>query len=221
MKGMFPEYREPTEQERTEAWQQGLFVFDASVLLNLYRYRKETRDEWFSVLASLASRIWIPHHIALEFQRNRLNVIADQNRAFAKVESAVKNAQTTFVSELSDLQLEKRHSLIDPQPLLTGLDELAKPFLSHVKTLRESQQSLTGPDLVRDKIEELFDGKVGPVPEQKEDIDKIYEEHSGGSTKKFPPGTKIKERERGKKKTKFVTRTRTMALFIRESSGTT
>ncbi|THV58164.1 hypothetical protein EZV76_12860 [Flagellimonas alvinocaridis] len=50
MKDEFPGYFRPTEKKVEEIWRKALFTFDANVLLNLYRYSDETRDEVFKVL---------------------------------------------------------------------------------------------------------------------------------------------------------------------------
>jgi len=38
MRDLFPEYYIPREEDFQKAWNTGLFVFDANVLLNLYGY---------------------------------------------------------------------------------------------------------------------------------------------------------------------------------------
>lgn len=68
MKGMFPQYEERTVEEFKSAWKDGLFVFDTNVLLNFYRYQTATRKELIDILHQLPNRIWIPHHVGLEFQ---------------------------------------------------------------------------------------------------------------------------------------------------------
>ena len=45
MKDSFPGYYRPTENEFAEMWESCLFVLDANVLLNLYRYSVDTREE--------------------------------------------------------------------------------------------------------------------------------------------------------------------------------
>ncbi len=36
MRDLFPGYYRPTEEEFAKMWQEGIFVFDANVLLNIY-----------------------------------------------------------------------------------------------------------------------------------------------------------------------------------------
>src|SRR6185312_16642733 len=100
MKGIFPQYEQHAAERIEQAWKLGLFVFDTNVLLNLYRYQAATRDELISVLEQLSSRIWIPHHVALEFQRNRLKVLAEQSRRFTEVQKTIEKARLSLFGEL-------------------------------------------------------------------------------------------------------------------------
>lgn len=188
MKGMFPQYDQSIPAREAEGWKQGLFVFDTNVLLNLYRYRATTRDELIQLLGNLGHRIWIPHHVALEFQRNRLKVIAEQSRRFSEVRKKVESAKLSLFGELDKLQLRKRHSLIDPQPLIDGFESLATQFLQRLESLRQTQQGLTGPDPLKDKIEALFEGRVGSPPESQEVVDKLYSEAAWRFKAAIPPG---------------------------------
>lgn len=73
MGNLLPVYRRPTQEEFSHMWQEGIFAFDANVLLNIYRYTPETRERFCELLKRLNARIWIPHQTALEFHRQRLN----------------------------------------------------------------------------------------------------------------------------------------------------
>ena len=197
MKGLFPQYDQFDPAREAEAWRQGLFVFDTNVLLNLYRYRATTRDELIQVLGKLAGRIWIPHHVALEFQRNRLKVIAEQSKRFSEVRKAVEKARLTLTSELDKLQLRKRHSLIDPQPLTDGFDALANDFLGRLDQLQQTQQGLTAPDPLKQKIEALFDGRVGSAPESQEVVEGLYAEAALRFKAAIPPGYQDSDKDKG------------------------
>src|SRR5665647_778377 len=80
MKKSFYGYYSPTTEQYQLLWKEGLIVFDANVLLNLYRLPTTARDELISVLELLKERLWIPHQVALEFQRRRLTVISNERK---------------------------------------------------------------------------------------------------------------------------------------------
>ena len=141
MKGLFPQFDTGAEIDYDSIWKQALFAFDTNVLLNLYRYQPGTRDELLNVMAKLSGRIWVPHHVALEFQRNRLKVIAEQRTRFTDVRRAIEKAKNSLLADLEKLQLHRRHSLINPQPLTSGFESLTGQFLAELDRLQETQQS--------------------------------------------------------------------------------
>ena len=80
IKEMFKGFYQLSEEDFSELWEHGTFVFDTNVLLNLYRYKNETSTAIIEIIKNLGDRVWVPHHVLLEFHRNRLEVIADQNK---------------------------------------------------------------------------------------------------------------------------------------------
>lgn len=64
MRKAIEEYLEYSETEKIELWKSGVFILDTNVLLNLYRYSKETRDTLFKAMNQLKDRLWMPYHIA-------------------------------------------------------------------------------------------------------------------------------------------------------------
>jgi len=196
VKGLFPEYSERSSEEYKEAWSKGLFVFDTSVLLNLYRYRAETRDDLLRILDKPAQRIWIPFHVALEFQRNRLKVIATQNNLFSKVSQIIETSRDGLSNRLSELQIKQRHTLIDIEPLTSGFEKLTGDFLAALDKLREKQQQTIGSDPLRDRIEKLFEGRIGSPPQNQKELDEIYKRAETRFKLRIPPGYEDKEKDR-------------------------
>ena len=196
MKGLFPQYDDLPSQDYGSVWKNSLFIFDTNVLLNLYRYQASTRDELLNVFRQLAGQIWIPHHVALEFQRNRLKVIAEQNKRFSEVRRTIKKARDSLFADLEKLQLQKRHSLINPQRLTSGFEMLATAFLTELDKLQETQQKPSEPDPLKEKIETLFDGRVGVPPSDQSIIDELYKQADMRFRFKIPPGYQDSEKSR-------------------------
>lgn len=187
MKDLFPEYSTEAK-DHANIWKEALFVFDTNVLLNLYRYGKETREEFFEVLQQLSPRIWIPHYVALEFHRNRLGVIAEQSSLFTDARKAVTLAKTTLVNELGTLRLDRRHSSIRPDTLIADISTRIDHFVQELAELQKSQQQLTGSDPVLERIQSLFDGRAGRSPSSQQQIDKIYADGELRYKRRLPPG---------------------------------
>jgi hypothetical protein len=190
MKGLFPQYDHSSKVDHAEAWKTATFVFDTNVLLNLYRYQESTREELLSVISKLENRIWIPHHVALEFQRNRLTVVAGQGKRFYEIRKVIENSKSNLSKDIENLRLKKRHALINPEPLISGFEKLTNDFLDELDKLQEAQQTLTTSDPLKERIEEIFSGKVGPAFSNQDEVDKTNKQAEDRYKKKIPPGYK-------------------------------
>lgn len=168
-----------------------MFVFDANMLLNIYRYSPETQKTFLTTLERLKDRIWLPHQAVLEFSKNRSGVIDDQLKAYTDVEKMLDDAYPALEKQLSTF---KRHPSISIAEVLasvkSGLDA-AKDALAKNK---ESHPDLAGLDPVGQKLEELIDLKVGP-PFTNEKLLNVYGAGELRYRLQQPPGymdTKIK-----------------------------
>ncbi|MFM7370860.1 MAG: PIN-like domain-containing protein, partial [Sphaerospermopsis kisseleviana] len=64
MRSVFVGYFRPKDDELSQMWSEGIFVVDANVLLNLYRYSSGTRKELEKALEAVKDRIFITHQAA-------------------------------------------------------------------------------------------------------------------------------------------------------------
>ncbi|CAH1192639.1 hypothetical protein PAECIP111892_01056 [Paenibacillus auburnensis] len=78
MRDTFSGYNTPTPEDFQKLWSNCLFVFDANTLINLYRFTKRSRDLMVSVMKKAEGKIWITHQVALEYHRNLLDEIHNQ-----------------------------------------------------------------------------------------------------------------------------------------------
>jgi hypothetical protein len=167
-------------------WQEGVFTFDANVLLNIYRYTPETRERFFEVLHRLKDRIWVSHQAAHEYHKHRLDEISSQFRVFDDIEKHLN-------ASLNELETNhRRHPFgIDVNPLtkiIKNAIKRAKPVLQEVNS---KYHNLLASDPFRETIVELFDGKVGE-PYSKEGLDKIHKKAEERFKQESPPGYKDK-----------------------------
>ena len=117
MKDEFPGYFRPTEGQIKKLWEDALFVFDTSFLLNLYRYSKDTRSEVIKILRGIEKQLWSPHQAAIEFLRNRFVVFDEQQRTY---DAANKDLTETE----DDFKATRRHPFLS-DPLLKQMSALA------------------------------------------------------------------------------------------------
>jgi len=188
MKDLFNGYYRLTKEDFDSLWGNAVFVFDTNVLLNLYRYQSSTRDSLFTVIERLAERVWIPYHVGLEFQRNRLKVIAAQHKRYSEVQNIVTESISSMQSELDGLQLKKRHSHINPDKLIENINKIKNDFLVELSTLEEQSISVTSPDEIRARIDSLFESKIGKPPATQDEIDQLFQEAEIRYKNAVPPG---------------------------------
>jgi len=188
MKDVFHSFYPLSDEEYATLWKESLFVLDASFLCNLYRLPEKAQCELLVILSLLSNRLWVPYHAALEFQRNRLTVIADQKKKFTEVRKLFSETRRGFRADISKLQLKKRHSLIDPDPLLARFDTLFDSFEEELSEFEAKQLEVSDPDPLLEKLDELLDSKIGPSPGSQEEIDSINKEGKVRYASKIPPG---------------------------------
>ncbi len=66
MRNLLPGFYKRSEEELSKIWQEGIFVFDTNMLLNVYRYKQKTRARYIEILDLLKQRnqLWIPYPAA-------------------------------------------------------------------------------------------------------------------------------------------------------------
>jgi len=203
MKKLFSGYYRPTTAEFKKLWSTCIFVLDANVLLNLYRYPEPARKDLFKVLNKVRERIWLPYHAALEFERNRLAVIAEQHRRFSEVKKVLEDARSRLETGLNNLQLDRRHSSIDPSSFLGSVQKLFGDFNEHLGKSEEGHTDVCDEDKLRDEISSLLDEKVGPPPNDQKELDDIYTEGESRYKNSVPPGFMDWEKGKGSDSAQF------------------
>ncbi|WP_415911557.1 PIN domain-containing protein [Neptuniibacter sp. QD37_11] len=181
MREAFPGYCKLNDVLKKEIWGQSTFVFDTNVLLNLYRYSDETRDDFIKSILALDDRLWLPYRCAEEFLKNRTKVISDQQKAYDETIKDIKKLINTINSSRSHPFISKKSSM--------ALSEL---FIDIQEELRESQEINTNriiEDEIKEKVFDIFDGKVSGKP-SRDYLEEIISEGEGRYKEKIPPGYK-------------------------------
>ncbi len=191
MRDLFPGFNNRTDEELSECWQEGIFVFDTNMLLNVYRYTQKTRERYFEVLDLLKERnqLWIPYQVAYEYQDNRTEVIQGQLDAYTEVSNML---QTTIQKLESSLEPYKRkHGFIDIDKLteeLTSAIKKAKTTITQGKEKdKKEYEALKKHDRLLEKLEELFQGNIGS-PYSNSRLEEIYRQAQLRIELRIPPG---------------------------------
>lgn len=176
MKDAFKTYFPLKGNEFAAMWKECLFSFDASVLLNVYGYSKETREELLSLLERLSARARLPHQFGLEFVRNRVKVILKQISNYHNVERDLVRIKTVNFAP------RREHPFLSAESL-KSYEQLCVELASD----RQEMEELINTDPYAERISNIFDGRVGPAPSE-EKIREIHAEAKRRYDKKIPPG---------------------------------
>src|SRR3989344_2671963 len=191
MKKEFPEFYRLEDREIKNLWADCLFVFDANVLLNLYRYSLGTTENLIEVLKSLSDRIWIPHQFAYEYQKNRASVIEEQRIKYNK-------SVDTIVSELDKIKdLQSNYFKTPSVDIAVFQESLSKSKAVYPDCSFE--------DKTRSQMDLLFESKVGDPFDDKKQTS-VIENGLERYQREIPPGycdAKEKDKDDPTKTKKF------------------
>lgn len=196
MKDLFPGYYRPADDDLANLVSKALIVPDANVLLNLYRYPRKTSNDLIAVLTKVSNRLWVPHQVALDYQRNRLGVVADQIATFGKVQKIFEDCINTLSNQLDGLQLQQRHSSIDPTATVKVIQEKVAEFVAKLDGDKAKHSDVHDDDGLRSSIDDLLAGRVGPPPASQKWLDDVYKDGERRYGVRRPPGF----RDKGKKR---------------------
>jgi hypothetical protein len=185
MQDRFPAFYEPGESF-TRHYDTCVFVFDANVLLHIYKYTPSTRRQFFGILKKLRDRIWIPHQAAYEYNRRRLDVIRAQREAYKVVEVLL-----TKLAQQVDTSLEpyERHAVLQTGRTARTIKAAIEKEKQKARALAQKHPDSLEQDPIRDQLEALFTGRIGePFPPEQQDL--LYQRATTRQALNIPPGYK-------------------------------
>lgn len=192
MKSKFKGFHNADQESLEKLWKDDktIFVFDANVLLNLYGYAIKTRDDFFKILESISPRLWIPYQAGLEYQRRRLSVVRNEKKVFNEIENNLGKIQNIFKGDFEKLALKRRFPKLyeNTEKLEKEINKSISQYRKSVSHWDNEQPCVRSHDSIRDKINDLFDGKVGDMPESQDWLDKLYADGQNRFSNKIPPG---------------------------------
>lgn len=191
MKNTFPGYCKKTESEIKKIWENGIIIFDTNVLLNLYRYSDSTRNTILDLISKFSQQIYLPHQAGLEYNKNRYEVIAEQDKAYKE-----------FLDKISQIQKDLQ-STNKPPFLSNKIDKNLNSVFEEVSAeVQESIQKYCDylkDDPIYNKISELFNNRI-TEPFSKEKLEEIYKEGEDRYKLKIPPGFEDEKTKDGNRK---------------------
>lgn len=187
MKKQFAEYYNLPDERIKEIWDNSLIVLDTNVLLNLYRYKEEARNEFINIIKSYKERLWIPYQVGFEFHRNRESIIIKNKVAYRLVKDKLTEQLDKFVNFLNSNGDLTRHPYIDTKDIQKRVTQFSASISKTLDKQQNEHPDYSQNDDILNAITELFDGRVGGDFTDK-DIEAIYKEGEKRYANKVPPG---------------------------------
>lgn len=181
MKDLFPGHFKESDESLKEAWETSLFVFDANILLNLYRYSDTTRNEFIRILNKLKGRVWLPHRAAEEYLNNRLTVIDQQEKSYDDTIKLIESLQ-------QDLDNTRQHPFVS-KGVMRKINSVFDELCNELKKNKSAHTDRISSDEIKDSIAIIFGKNVG-TPYDKGQIDQLISAGEERYKQKIPPGFK-------------------------------
>ncbi|MEQ5033453.1 PIN domain-containing protein [Morganella morganii] len=187
MKKKFSYCFEPRDSDLNSIWKDGILTTDTNVLLDLYRYHKDTRDNIISNLKKFEGELWLSHQAASEFFKNRKNVIISSEKTF---QDAI-NLTDQVSLKLGEITNTLKGNRIIPkeiaEKLKSSIEKAAEESKEEILKIKSAYPKYLDNDDILETIANLFDGKTGDEPSNLKEIIEIAKERIKNSV---PPGYK-------------------------------
>ncbi len=175
---------------QTRRW--AILALDASALLNLYSYSKQTREAFLQILEDLQDRIWLPHQAAYEYEKNRLRVIK-RLIAFSK---GTRNLLSCLPEDFAAKAKAKNHPKVgrEFQSPFRSIEDIKSQLASaageiedELKPDEDEYKSFLVDDPVRERLDRITCDRIGE-PFSQNDLEEIYDDGRKRYDLRRPPG---------------------------------
>jgi len=183
MKNKFPGYYKPSETEFNRLWKEAIIILDTNVLLDFYRYSKDTTNAMFEVFDQLQNRIWIPYKVSHEYHLNLNDVISTQIKSY-------EYTLAKLIEFKEQIYSERGHPFLE-NLFYKEIDCFCDKFEKILINRKEEIELLILDNPIKERIASLLNEKIGDlVPaEQLKECYKIGQERY---RENIPPGYKDK-----------------------------
>jgi len=185
----FEAYRTPTGEEYRRLLTDGLVVPDTNVLLNLYRYHDQTRDDLLSVLNALGNQLWVPHQVVAEFWGSREAVLKDPRGTENVTEELQKHgnmAENSLRAWANKMGLPGRRKDELIEMLSRAFCSVTERVHQYAGDNAERYARDTNEDPVLNKLDLILKGRVGPPLSETDRMEAVKEAERRAKVK-VPP----------------------------------
>ncbi|WP_148305740.1 PIN domain-containing protein [Streptomyces collinus] len=179
----------------TEDYKKGvteyLVTLDTNVLLNLYRFTPQARDELLQALTKLEDRLWVSHQVVKEYYSRRVDAIKEHIALYTTVPKVLNESRNKAIQEINtftkrrSMSPEEKRALIDP--LNKAFDMAIDEIKRHGDAFDLDLVKVITDDPILQSLADIFDQKVG-APFADEEEKEFLENYSTRAGDRIPPG---------------------------------
>lgn len=170
-------------------WNDAIFIYDANVLLDLYRFSELARNQLLEVFSGLASKSWLPNQSLLEFSNNRIEVIRDLEMQYDEIINFTQKNLSLSTIENFVKGVESRHPYIQLEYIVAPIEKALSEIQNKMNELKTVHPITERDDRVLDALRSIFHDNIGE-PYTTEQLDAVYCEADKRYKAKVPPGYK-------------------------------
>ena len=187
MKTKFFEQYSLTDEKLKEIWESGLVVFDTNILLNLYRYNKQTCDDILNYMQTFGDQLWMPFQVGWEYNNNRMEVAYKSQAACDVLSKRLDEDRAALEGFFK--QNFHHHPYLQHKEFFKRYDRYVKLLRDYLEDLKENDNGYFDNDTILEKLGELYEGRVGD-DYSVDELKGIYAEGKIRYAEKIPPGYK-------------------------------
>lgn len=168
--------------DKEELLKKATIIVDTNVLLDVYRYSRETANQILQMLESIKGQLWMPYQVAYEYHKDRNDkVLGEHIRTYSQFIKKIDDFENLF-------NKERKH------PFLDGNDVIAlQQNLTAIKDIlcrgKENCSQLIREDEYKSRIADLYENRLGEDYSEEDKI-KYKKEAQTRYEKQIPPGYK-------------------------------
>ncbi|MEV5096496.1 PIN domain-containing protein [Streptomyces rochei] len=180
----------PVEDYR-EAVKSYLIVVDTNVLLELYRFTPQARQELLDILAQLGKRLWVPHQVVKEYHKRRFDAVREHLDLYTSVPENLKSIRNKALQEVQTLAKRCSMSDADKQlltaPINDAFEKVSTEIQRHSDAFDLSLAKVVRNDPILSTLAQVLDGKTGD-PFSEEESDTLVTAFQERAAEQIPPG---------------------------------
>lgn len=190
----FEAWLPPAEREKDKALLEGIVTVDANVLVNLYKWDDDSRNDWFKIFKQLQKRkgFWVTNQALTEFFKTRGNFIGSPD-SLKKVDGTLQSALDQVIRTYHEWVLSRGRELDHNDEVLLesvkiSIGELQQLVTAEIEKHQKNfgQGSLHDP--VLNKLDQLLDKDSYGEPFSPKELDEQIAIAEKRYDAKIPPG---------------------------------